>query len=167
MRRLAIFWPLAGQRHQSLPVLSLRPMPFVRRELVQNNEEQAWGGNARCARGWPRNTRSLRLPEAPAAHALPAVGQASMSSGPSNASPTHYPPTPPALRVCPIPMRKRGWTDFRPSATMAVFAVTVHGGTVPIFAAQRAFLPNDPPFPPRKWDCPLRMERRKLPAPPQ
>jgi len=42
---------------------------------------------------------------------------------------------------------------------------TVPRGTVPIFAAQRSCLPNHLPFPPRKWDCPLRMERRKLPPP--
>ncbi len=45
--------------------------------------------------------------------------------------------------------------------------VTVHRGTVPIFAAQRTFLPSAHPFPPRKWDCPLRIERRKQPAPPR
>ncbi len=35
--------------------------------------------------------------------------------------------------------------------------VTVRRGTVPIFAAQWPFLPNHPPFPPRKWDYPLRL----------
>ncbi len=45
--------------------------------------------------------------------------------------------------------------------------VTVPTGTVPIFAAQGASLPNSPPFPPRKWDCPPRVERSKLPAAPR
>ncbi len=44
---------------------------------------------------------------------------------------------------------------------------SVHGGTVPIFPAPRAVPPNDSAFPPGKWDCPLCMERREMPAPPQ
>ncbi len=33
--------------------------------------------------------------------------------------------------------------------------VTVRRGTVPIFAAQRAFFPNDPPFPPQNGTVPF------------
>ncbi len=39
-------------------------------------------------------------------------------------------------------------------------------GTVPIFAEQRAICPIGWLLPPRKWDCPLRMQQRKQPAPP-
>jgi hypothetical protein len=39
-------------------------------------------------------------------------------------------------------------------------------GTVAFFAAQRGHLPSRSTIPPRKWDCPLRIQRRKLPATP-
>ncbi len=45
--------------------------------------------------------------------------------------------------------------------------VTVHTGTVPVFAAPRASLSNSPPFPPKKWDGPPRVERRRLSAAPR
>ncbi len=55
-----------------------------------------------------------------------------------------------------IPLPSRRHKDF----------VTVHRGTVPIFAAQRAFLPNSPPFPPRKWDCPFAWSGENCPRHP-
>ena len=39
-------------------------------------------------------------------------------------------------------------------------------GTVAIFAAHRGIRPMDQRVRPRKWDCPLRMQRRERPAPP-
>jgi len=40
-------------------------------------------------------------------------------------------------------------------------------GDCPNFRGTKGVWPNEPPFPPRKWDCPLRIQRRKLPAPPR